>query len=121
MLKEVASYKGSNISELSREIIMEAMREEKWQGGKDPILDDLRKILSDHMKQIDARFGRLLARTAIDSGTSRRLLVHLLVQSEINTQEDAEDIEEEAYDMAKRSLHNPLEAIDSFLKSNKAG
>ena len=119
MLKELALSEKSNVSELSREILIEAMRREKWQDGKDPILEDIRKILLSHTSKLETRLTRLMARGAIDAGTIRRLVVHLLVKSEMHSQDEAQEIDEEAYDMARKNLHNPLEAIDELMKLNR--
>lgn len=117
MLKEVALKEKSNVSELSREILIEAMRREKWDEGKDPILEDIRKILFKHTAQFEQRMTRLTARGAIDAGTSRRLLVHMLVQAGLHSQDDAQEIDEEAYELARKNLNNPIESIAELLDS----
>ena len=120
LLKEVALKKNSSLSELARELLVKAMELEKWEGGKDPILDEIRKLLLAHTKMMEEKVFRLLARGAIDSGACKRLIIHAFVESNLHSQEDADDIGDQAYALASRSLYSPLEGIEQILAAHRS-
>lgn len=116
-LKEAAREKSTTISDLGRKYIEAAVERRAWEDGVGPVLPDIRFEIQSKLVKMEERFARLLGRTAIESGATKRLVLRVL--TEIRTAE-ADDIvrwEAETWQASSKSLYQPLKELNELMET----
>lgn len=72
-------------------------------------------LLEEYILKHHDVYLRLLARTAIDAGTTKRLMMFMLEAGEVATAEEANELEALLWKKTSRSLHSPLDDIERLL------
>lgn len=116
-LKEVAKANNMTLTDLCEGILEEGVRRRTLTPGVTYLMPEIRILLESQLKAMEERFARLLARTAIEIGTSKRLLMNLIVATENATQEELKEAHELAWEQSHAAIRKPLESIDELVKS----
>ncbi len=116
-LKEVARANDVTLTELCEGFLESGVRQRVRTPGMTYLMPEIRSLLETHLHQMEERFARLIARTAMEAGSAKRLVTHLLITSNINTEEEAKEAQQIAWRLTGKSINAPLESIEELLVS----
>lgn len=119
-LKEVARANSMTLTDLCEGILEEGVRRRTLTPGITYLMPEIHILLESQLNAMEERFARLLARTAIETGTSKRLLMNLIVATENATQEELKEAHELAWEQSHAAIRRPLESIDELVKSMRS-
>jgi len=116
-LKEAAKEQKLSISELGRSYLDAAVKRRAWEHGVAPVLPDLRTEIENRLIKMEDRFARLLYRTAIEGGATKRLVLQVLTELQTASDEDIVRWEKEKWEASRQNLDRPLKALDELMES----
>jgi hypothetical protein len=119
-LKEVARANHMTLTDLCEGILEDGVRRRTLTPGITYLMPEVHLLLESQLKAMEERFARLLARTAIETGTSKRLLMNLIVATDNATQEELKEAHELAWEQSHAAIRRPLESIDELVKSMRS-
>ena len=118
-LKEVARDQRKTISDLGRRYIEAAVERRAWEDGVGPVLPDIRTEIEKKLVKMEDRFARLLSRTAIEGGQTKRLVLQVLTELQTASDEDIIHWEAETWQASSKSLYQPLKNINELMETLK--
>jgi hypothetical protein len=120
-LKEIARIRDKKVSHLAVALLQEAVRRETKLAGTAYLMPEINAMLEDKLSNMEKQFIRLLTRTAIESGATKRLVIRLFIALRITTADEINAMENEAWNEARNSLRKPLESLDQLIASLRSG
>lgn len=115
--KEVASANDISLTELCEGFIKEGIKRKTHLPGTTYLMPEVTDLLETQLKLMEDRFARLLARTAIEAGTTKRLLMDFVVATDNASREEIDEAHEIAWALAHKALKRPLESIEDLVKN----
>ena len=116
-LKEIARVRDKKVSHLAVALLQEAVRRETKLAGTTYLMPEIDAMLEDKLSNMEKQFIRLLTRTAIENGATKRLVIRLFIALRITTADEINEMENEAWNEARNSLRKPLESLDELITS----
>jgi len=114
-LKELALTRNTTLSDTCVGLLEAGLRRETTLAGTTYLTPEIEHILATRLKAMENRFANLIVHAAMEAGTAKRLLLHLLVVSNINTQEEARDAHDTSWRLAHKALKKPLDGIEELV------
>lgn len=103
-----------SMSKIGEEFIEEGFRRQTELPGMTYLMPEVKELFSQYFEESDDKFSRLLIRTAIDVGATKRMLMHLYVVAGYSTAQEVDDIEGVAWKRSHKNLYKPLKALEEF-------
>ena len=103
------------MQQVGLELFTQELRREATLPGTTFLMPEIETLLKEYILKHHDVYLRLLARTAIDAGTTKRLVMFMLEAGEVTTSEEADKLEAELWKQTNRSLYSPLNAIERLL------
>lgn len=116
-LKEVARANNITLTELCQGFLEEGIRRKTLTPGRSYLMPEIEALLEKHLLKIEKNFSALLGRTAIEGGATKRLLMYLLVTSELATTEEVVRTERDVWAQSRKALQRPIEGIEELVIS----
>lgn len=117
-LKEAARDSNSTLSDLGRRYLEAAVERRAWEDGVAPVMPEIRVEIQTKLVKMEERFARLLARTAIEGGVTKRLVLRVLTEIRTGTADEIVAWEQEAWDASRKSLYQPLKGVNEILEAH---
>ena len=114
-IRNLALNRNVSMQQVGLEILMEELRREATVPGTTFLMPEIKMLLEEYILKHHDVYLRLLARTAIDAGTTKRLMMFMLEAGEVATAEEANELEALLWKKTSRSLHSPLDDIERLL------
>lgn len=114
VIRGLAAERDSSVSEVCARMLRRGVEEDAGGGiGAEVILPQVRSAVRREVGRMSDRLAHLLARSALESATGRRLLFQLLAE-EIG-REDANQRNRSAWSASVESLRKPAEGLREIL------
>lgn len=114
-IRNLALNRNVSMQQVGLELFTKELRREATVPGTTFLMPEIQTLLEEYILKHHDVYLRLLARTAIDAGTTKRLVMFLLEAGEVTTAEEADKLEAELWKQTNRSLYSPLKAIERLL------
>lgn len=115
-LKQQGDQHGRTLTEHINLILEDAVRHEAELPGVTYLTPEIKKVLAHYMKKWDERFTRLLARNAIETSATKRLLLHLLIVGDYASEDEADALEKEAWRLSRNNLYSPIQSLEELVQ-----
>ena len=115
-VRQLAELENRSISSVYIELVEKALNERKEVLGISLIDSVLNKVLTRHFKTLSDRLSRLLARTLIESLTTRSLTLQILAHDQ--GQETARAYNQKAYQTAIKNSKKRIEELEEILQGS---
>jgi len=116
-LKEAARDNSSTLSDLGRKYLEAAVERRAWEDGVAPVMPKIRVEIQTKLVKMEERFARLLARTAIEGGVTKRLVLRILTEIRTGTADEIVEWEADAWESSRKSLYQPLKGVNELLET----
>lgn len=116
-LKELARIHEKKLSHLAVDLLWEAVRHDTALAGTTYLMPEINTMLDKKLSDMERQFVRLMTRTAIESGATKRLVIDVLLALRIASASEIDEMEKEAWRAAQSSLRGPLEGLEELLLS----
>ncbi len=112
-LREVATVHNLTISQVAAEILDRGLRERAETAGLGLLGPAVEAVIKREVCRMSDRLAHLLARTALESATARRLIFQLLVRQ--LTLEEAKHLNQAAWTSSVDTLRKPAQGLNEIL------
>ncbi len=80
-------------------------------------MPEIRVEIQNKLVKMEERFARLLARTAIEGGVTKRLVLRILTEIRTGTADEIVEWETEAWQASSKSLYQPLKGLNELVET----
>jgi len=112
-LREQAAAHHLTVSQIAAEILERGLREQAETAGLGLLGPAVQGVVKREVGRMSDRLAHLIARTALESATSRRLVFQLLARS--LTPDEARKLNQAAWTSSVDSLRKPAEGLREIL------
>ena len=116
-LKELAKARNKKLSHLAVDLLWDAVRRETALAGTTYLMPEISSMLEKKLSDMEIQFVRLMTRTAIESGATKRLVIDVLLALRIASPAEVDEMEKMAWHRAQESIRGPLEGLERLLLS----
>jgi hypothetical protein len=114
LIRSISAANSISISQVAAEYLESAMQEKSQYLGTELVVPAVEAAINREIGHMAQRLSRLLARTALESATTRRIAYNVLLRQGVNPSE-AKLVNDEAWQRAITSLKSPLVEINEIL------
>ena len=116
-LQDLAGAKGLTVSTLAAELLEQRLKQHAESAGTELVVPVVEATVRRELSFVAERLARLLARSALEAATSRRLLFNVLIQEGLTPQQ-AKTMNDAAWTRSVESLKQPLAAVQEVAEAN---
>lgn len=117
-LTQLAATQRLSISKVAASYLESAVHDHGESVGAELVVPAVEAAVRREVAGMSDRLSRLLARNALESATTRRLLFNLLLEHGYN-HDEAKNLNNAAWEKAVESLKRPLEALHEILAAGE--
>ena len=120
VVRDLAAIHNLSVSQVAAQYLKQALQEKADQVGGELVVPAVEAAVHREVASMSDRLARLLARTAIEAATSRRISYNCLLKQGVTGQE-ARAINDEAWQRSVAALKKPLQGLDDIIARADSG
>ena len=116
-VRDLAAMHNLTLSETAGSYLEQAIRAKAETLGMDLLTPIIEAAVRREVGRMSERLARLLARTALEAASTRRIVYNQLIRQGVDA-ETAKAINDQSWQRSVESLNKPLAAVDELIRAS---